>query len=189
MMDLLISLFVLATIFPLLLTVAVLVKASSPGPIFFKQRRYGLDGAEIGVWKFRTMAVLEDGAQIMQSIKSDMRHTPIGRFLRRTSLDELPQLFNVVQGTMSLVGPRPHVIAHNEEYRRLIRGYTYRLRVKPGLTGLAEINGLRGETGTLAQVQQRVAYDLEYLRTWSPWLDLKVLFFTVAHLLKDDRAY
>ncbi len=139
----------------------------------FKQRRYGLDGQEILVYKFRTMTVLEDGRYVHQATRTDSRVTRIGRFLRRYSLDELPQLFNVLQGTMSLVGPRPHAVAHNEEYRQLIKGYMVRHKAPPGITGLAQINGCRGETTRVEDMQARVNYDLEYLRRWSPLLDLE----------------
>ncbi len=174
---------------PLMLALAVLVRMSSPGPIIFKQRRYGLDGCEITVFKFRTMTVLEDGAKIVQATREDARITSVGRFMRRYSLDELPQLVNVLQGQMSLVGPRPHAIAHNEEYRKLIKGYMIRHKVPPGITGLAQINGCRGETARVEDMQARVNYDLEYLRRWSPLLDLKILFLTAIRLLRDEKAY
>ncbi|MGH8258488.1 MAG: exopolysaccharide biosynthesis polyprenyl glycosylphosphotransferase [Steroidobacteraceae bacterium] len=174
---------------PILLAVAVAVALSSAGPIIFKQRRYGLDGEEIIVYKFRTMTVVEDGARVVQATKDDARITPVGRFLRRHSLDELPQLVNVLQGRMSLVGPRPHAIAHNEEYRKLIKGYMMRHKVPPGITGLAQINGFRGETVRVEDMRARVEYDLEYLRQWSPLLDLKILLLTPLRLLKDERAY
>ncbi len=174
---------------PLMLVLAVLVKTSSPGPIIFKQRRYGLDGREIVVYKYRTMTVLEDGERIVQARKEDVRITSIGRFMRRYSLDELPQLVNVLQGHMSLVGPRPHAVAHNEEYRKLIKGYMIRHKVPPGITGLAQINGCRGETARVEDMQARVNYDLEYLRRWSPLLDLKILVMTAIRLLRDEKAY
>jgi putative colanic acid biosynthesis UDP-glucose lipid carrier transferase len=174
---------------PLMLALSILVRLSSPGPIIFKQRRYGLDGREITVYKFRTMTVLEDGARVVQAKKEDVRITPVGRFMRRYSLDELPQLYNVLQGRMSLVGPRPHAVAHNEEYRKLIKGYMIRHKVPPGMTGLAQINGCRGETARVEDMQARVNYDLEYLRHWSPLLDLKILFLTAIRLLRDEKAY
>jgi putative colanic acid biosysnthesis UDP-glucose lipid carrier transferase len=174
---------------PVMLAIAIAVKLSSPGPILFNQRRYGLDGEEIIVYKFRTMTVVEDGAQIAQATKTDSRVTPVGRFLRRHSLDELPQLFNVLQGRMSLVGPRPHAIAHNEEYRKLIKGYMIRHKVPPGITGLAQVNGHRGETARVEDMRARVEYDLEYLRHWSPLLDLKILAVTAKRLLRDEKAY
>jgi putative colanic acid biosysnthesis UDP-glucose lipid carrier transferase len=172
-----------------LLAIAVAVKLSSPGPVIFRQRRYGLDGREIVVYKFRTMRVVEDGPSIRQATKDDSRVTPIGRLLRRYSLDELPQLFNVLRGTMSLVGPRPHAVAHNEEYRKLIKGYMIRHKVPPGITGLAQINGCRGETEKLEQMQARVNYDLEYLRRWSPALDVKILIATALQLPGGGKAY
>ncbi|HTW36937.1 MAG TPA: undecaprenyl-phosphate glucose phosphotransferase [Steroidobacteraceae bacterium] len=174
---------------PIMLAIAIAVKLSSAGPILFKQRRYGLDGEEIIVYKFRTMTVAEDGAEVLQARKSDRRVTPVGRFLRRHSLDELPQLFNVLQGHMSLVGPRPHAIAHNEEYRKLIKGYMIRHKVPPGITGLAQVNGYRGETAQVEEMRARVEYDLEYLRHWSPLLDLKILAVTAMRLLRDEKAY
>jgi putative colanic acid biosynthesis UDP-glucose lipid carrier transferase len=175
---------------PLMLGIAVAIRRSSPGPIIFKQRRYGLDGGEIVVYKFRTMRVAEDGAQVTQATRHDSRVTPVGRFLRRYSLDELPQLFNVLQGHMSLVGPRPHAVAHNEEYRKLIRGYMIRHKAPPGITGLAQINGCRGETARIEEMQARVDYDLEYLRHWTPLLDMKILFLTAVRLIRGDtKAY
>ena len=174
---------------PLMLALAVMVRMSSPGPIIFAQRRYGLDGREITVWKYRTMTVLEDGAQVVQARREDARITSVGRFMRRYSLDELPQLFNVLQGRMSLVGPRPHAVAHNEEYRKLIKGYMIRHKVPPGMTGLAQVNGCRGETARVEDMQARVNYDLEYLRRWTPLLDLKILLLTALLLLRDEKAY
>jgi len=174
---------------PLMVAIAIGVRLSSPGPVLFKQRRYGLDGEEIVVYKFRTMTVVEDGSLITQATRTDQRVTPFGRFLRRHSLDELPQLVNVLQGRMSLVGPRPHAIAHNEEYRKLIKGYMIRHKVPPGITGLAQVNGHRGETARVEDMQARVEYDLEYLRHWSPLLDLKILAVTAMRLLRDEKAY
>ncbi len=169
--------------------IALGVKLSSPGPVFFRQRRYGLDGREILVWKFRSMRTCDNGPVVKQATKNDPRITRLGGILRRTSLDELPQLFNVIEGTMSLVGPRPHAAAHNEEYRSLIRGYMLRHKVKPGITGLAQVNGCRGETETLDKMQARVDWDHRYIRSWSVWLDLKILFQTVFVVLKRDEAY
>jgi putative colanic acid biosynthesis UDP-glucose lipid carrier transferase len=174
---------------PLMVALAVMVRCSSPGPIIFPQRRYGLDGREISVWKFRSMMVLEDGERIEQAKKLDPRITPVGRFMRRYSLDELPQLFNVLQGRMSLVGPRPHAVAHNEQYRKLIKGYMIRHKVPPGMTGLAQVNGCRGETSRIEEMQARVNYDLEYLRRWTPLLDLKILLLTAVRVLRDEKAY
>ncbi|HEV7138920.1 MAG TPA: undecaprenyl-phosphate glucose phosphotransferase [Steroidobacteraceae bacterium] len=174
---------------PLMVALAVMVRMSSPGPIIFAQRRYGLDGREITVWKYRTMMVLEDGERIVQASKHDARITAVGRFMRRYSLDELPQLFNVLQGRMSLVGPRPHAVAHNEEYRKLIKGYMIRHKVPPGMTGLAQVSGCRGETARVEDMQARVNFDLEYLRKWTPLLDLKILLLTAVRLLRDEKAY
>jgi putative colanic acid biosynthesis UDP-glucose lipid carrier transferase len=187
--DIALALTVLLVAMPLMLALAVLVRLSSPGPVIFKQRRYGLDGREIMVYKYRTMTVIEDGPTIVQARKEDARVTAVGRFMRRYSLDELPQLFNVLQGHMSLVGPRPHAVAHNEEYRKLIKGYMIRHKVPPGITGLAQVNGCRGETARVEDMQARIDYDLEYLRHWSPLLDFKILFLTAVRLLRDEKAY
>jgi putative colanic acid biosynthesis UDP-glucose lipid carrier transferase len=177
---------------PLMLAIALLIRYSSyssPGPILFKQRRYGMDGREIIVYKFRTMSVHEDGEQIVQAKREDARVTPLGRLLRRYSLDELPQLINVLQGRMSLVGPRPHAVAHNEEYRKLLKGYMIRHKAPPGITGLAQVSGCRGETARLEDMQARLNYDLEYLRRWTPLLDLKILYLTALRVMRDEKAY
>lgn len=188
--DVLFSLFVLILISPILLGVALGVKLTSPGPIIFKQRRYGLDGQEILVYKFRSMTVTEDGGTVTQATKNDQRITPLGAILRKTSLDELPQFINVLQGRMSVVGPRPHAVAHNEEYRKLIKGYMVRHKVKPGITGWAQVNGFRGETDTLEKMEQRVHYDLEYLRNWSPRLDMLIVAKTAwLTIVGQDSAY
>ena len=187
--DIGLSVVILLLLLPLLLLIAVLVKLSSRGPVIFKQRRYGLDGHEIAVYKFRTMSVTEDGAQIRQASKTDTRITRIGGVLRRTSLDELPQLINVLQGRMSLVGPRPNAVAHNEEYRKLIKGYMVRHKVLPGITGLAQVNGCRGETSQLEEMEARVNYDLDYLRRWTPMLDVKIILLTAIKVFRDDKAY
>ena len=187
--DLIVSASILILTAPLLALIALLIRATSPGPAIFRQRRYGLEGEEIIIYKFRTMTVQEDGAQIRQASPHDTRTTRIGRFLRRYSLDELPQLFNVLRGEMSLVGPRPHAVAHNEMYRKLIKGYMVRHKVLPGITGLAQVNGLRGETRTITQMEARVRYDLEYVRNWSILLDLKILAKTALLVLNDARAY
>jgi len=187
--DIGLSLVILLLFLPLLLLIAVLVKISSPGPVIFKQRRYGLDGREIAVYKFRTMSVTEDGEHVRQASKTDSRITRIGRVLRRTSMDELPQLINVLQGRMSLVGPRPHAVAHNEEYRKLIKGYMVRHKVLPGITGLAQVNGCRGETSQLEEMEARVNYDLDYLRHWTPMLDIKIILLTAVKVFRDDKAY
>jgi putative colanic acid biosynthesis UDP-glucose lipid carrier transferase len=187
--DVLFTLAIMVVALPLMLLIGLLVKLTSPGPAIFGQRRYGLDGREIVVYKFRTMRVTEDGPYVAQATKDDPRITPIGRVLRRFSLDELPQLVNVLQGKMSLVGPRPHAVAHNEEYRQLIKGYMIRHKVLPGITGLAQVNGCRGETAELSQMQARVNYDLDYLRNWTPVLDLKIILLTAVKVFWDKRAY
>ncbi|HVW69526.1 MAG TPA: undecaprenyl-phosphate glucose phosphotransferase [Steroidobacteraceae bacterium] len=189
MTDILIAGSTLVLAAPCMLVIAMLIRWTSPGPTLFKQRRYGLDGREIVVYKFRTMTVTEDGARIVQASRDDNRITPLGRFLRRYSLDELPQLINVLQGSMSLVGPRPHAVAHNELYRKLIKGYMVRHKVLPGITGLAQVNGLRGETQDVRLMEARVQYDLEYLRNWSVFLDLKILAKTAVKVIVDDKAY
>ncbi len=169
--------------------IAFAVKLSSPGPVFFRQRRYGLDGQEIRVWKFRSMRVCDDGPTVKQATANDPRITRVGGILRRTSLDELPQLFNVIEGSMSLVGPRPHASAHNEQYRGQIRGYMLRHKVKPGITGLAQVSGCRGETETLDKMQKRVEFDHQYIRTWSLLLDLRILARTMLVFWKQPEAY
>ena len=186
--DVLISAAALLLAAPLMVAIATVVRLSSPGPVIFRQRRYGLNGEEIIVYKFRTMTATDDGATIVQATRDDPRTTRIGRFLRRYSLDELPQLINVLEGPMSLVGPRPHAVAHNELYRKLIKGYMVRHKVKPGITGLAQVNGLRGETRTVEQMEARVAFDLEYLRNWSLELDLEILAKTVLRVFNDAKA-
>jgi putative colanic acid biosynthesis UDP-glucose lipid carrier transferase len=179
----------LAMLWPVLLMIAIGVRISSPGPVLFRQRRYGMYGEAISVYKFRTMTVCEDGASVTQASRTDRRVTPIGRHLRRWSLDELPQLINVLQGTMSLVGPRPHAVAHNEEYRKLIKRYMVRHKVLPGITGLAQVRGCRGETARVEDMEARVMYDLEYMRNWSPLLDLQILVATAFAVVRTDRAY
>jgi len=170
---------------PLLLLFALLIKLTSPGPVIFKQDRHGWNGEVIKVWKFRSMRVHDDH-EVRQASRNDSRITPVGRFIRRTSIDELPQLFNVLQGHMALVGPRPHAIAHNDYYSGKIRAYMARHRIKPGITGLAQVNGCRGETETLEKMQQRVDIDLRYINTWSLWLDIKILLKTPFTLLSKD---
>jgi len=187
--DIALSSLILVAISPVLLLIALGVKLSSPGPVIFKQMRNGLDGDEIKVYKFRSMRTLDNGPVIKQATKDDPRITPFGAFLRRTSLDELPQFINVLQGRMSIVGPRPHAVAHNEEYRQLIKAYMVRHKVKPGITGWAQVNGLRGETDTIEKMKARVEYDLEYLRNWSLGLDLQIIIRTVKLVLFDRNAY
>ena len=187
--DIVLSLIILVLISPILLAVAIGVKLSSKGPVLFKQRRYGLDANEILVYKFRSMTVTENGDSVKQATKDDNRVTPFGSFIRRTSLDELPQFVNVLQGRMSIVGPRPHAVAHNEIYRKVIKGYMIRHKVKPGITGWAQVNGLRGETDTVDKMEARIEYDLDYLRKWSLSLDLKIIARTILLVFKDRNAY
>lgn len=187
--DIVLSLLILMLVSPFMLLIAIMVKIGSPGPAIFKQRRYGLDGEQILVYKFRSMAVVEDGGTIAQARKNDKRITKVGAFLRRTSLDELPQFFNVLQGRMSIVGPRPHAVAHNEMYRTLIKGYMVRHKVRPGITGWAQVNGYRGETETLDKMQARIDYDLDYLRNWSLQLDFFIVLKTIRLVFKDSAAY
>ena len=169
--------------------IALAVKLSSPGPVIFRQTRYGMDGKPIKVWKFRSMKVMENDKVVTQATQNDPRVTKVGNFLRRTSLDELPQFINVLTGGMSIVGPRPHAVAHNEQYRQLIEGYMLRHKVKPGITGWAQINGWRGETDTLEKMEKRVEFDLEYIREWSVWFDIKIVFLTVFKGFVNKAAY
>lgn len=187
--DVVFSSTILVILAPLLLLIAIGVKFTSPGSVLFKQRRYGLDGKEIIVYKFRSMTVCEDGSDITQAKRYDPRITRFGAFLRRTSLDELPQFINVLQGRMSVVGPRPHAVAHNETYRKLIKGYMVRHKVRPGITGLAQVKGLRGETDTLDKMQLRIDCDLDYLRNWSMALDINIVLKTIFLVFLDRRAY
>jgi putative colanic acid biosysnthesis UDP-glucose lipid carrier transferase len=187
--DIVLASVILLLLSPVMLATALAVRVSSPGPIIFRQRRYGLYGEEIIVYKFRSMTVAEDGDKVVQARRGDQRVTPIGGFLRRTSLDELPQFINVLQGRMSIVGPRPHAVAHNEQYRKLIKGYMLRHKVKPGITGWAQVNGLRGETATLDRMEARIQYDLDYLRNWSVWLDLWIILKTVKVVLTRENAF
>lgn len=187
--DMVLAAIIFVLILPILLILAIGVKLSSPGPVLFRQRRNGLDGEEILVYKFRSMRVMDDGAVVKQATKGDPRITPFGAFIRKTSLDELPQFINVLQGRMSIVGPRPHAVAHNEEYRKLIRAYMVRHKVKPGITGWAQVNGQRGETDSIDKMQARVEYDLEYLRNWSLSFDLQIIFRTIRLVFFDRNAY
>jgi putative colanic acid biosysnthesis UDP-glucose lipid carrier transferase len=187
--DILLAAAILALVSPLMLAIAAGIKHTSPGPVLFRQRRYGIDGREIVVYKFRSMTVLEDGSVIPQATSNDRRVTRFGAFLRRTSLDELPQFINVLQGRMSVVGPRPHAVAHNEMYRKMIRGYMIRHKVKPGITGLAQVNGMRGETDQLDKMAKRIEYDLAYLRHWSLWLDLRIVLRTIPVVLQMENAH
>jgi putative colanic acid biosynthesis UDP-glucose lipid carrier transferase len=187
--DIILSSIILLLILPVLALVAVGVKLSSPGPVIFRQRRTGLDGEIIEVYKFRSMVTQDNGPHVQQATRKDPRITPFGAFIRKTSLDELPQFINVLQGRMSIVGPRPHAVAHNEQYRSLVKAYMARHKVKPGITGWAQVNGLRGETDTLDKMAGRVEYDLEYLRNWSVGLDLLIIFKTAALMFHDKKAY
>lgn len=187
--DIIVSSLILLFISPVLLTIAAAVKMTSPGPVIFRQMRYGMDGKPIMVWKFRSMSVMENGDKVVQATKGDARITPIGRILRSTSLDELPQFINVLKGDMSIVGPRPHAVAHNEQYRAIIQGYMLRHKVKPGITGWAQINGWRGETDTLEKMEKRVEFDLQYIRDWSIWLDLRIIFLTIFKGFVSKTAY
>lgn len=187
--DIVLSSIILVLIAPLLLIVALGVKLSSPGPVIFKQRRNGLHGEEIVVYKFRSMRTMDNGAVVRQATRGDARVTPFGDFMRRTSLDELPQFVNVLQGSMSIVGPRPHAVAHNEMYRELIKAYMVRHKVKPGITGWAQVRGLRGETETVEKMQARVEADLEYLRNWSLGFDLVIILRTIKAVFSDSNAY
>jgi putative colanic acid biosynthesis UDP-glucose lipid carrier transferase len=172
-----------------MLVIAVWIKCTSKGPIIFKQDRYGLNGRKIRMWKFRSMTVTENDAVVTQAKKGDTRITKVGAFLRRTSLDELPQFINVLKGDMSVIGPRPHAVAHNEEYRKIVDFYMLRHKVKPGITGWAQVNGARGETETVDKMKIRIEYDLEYIRNWSLWLDFKIIIFTVFRSFNDKNAY
>ncbi|KII76035.1 undecaprenyl-phosphate glucose phosphotransferase [Vibrio renipiscarius] len=187
--DIVVSTLILMLISPVLFAVAIGVKLSSPGPVIFKQDRYGLDGKKIKVWKFRSMRSMDNGEVVKQATKGDPRITKFGAFIRRTSLDELPQFINVLQGRMSIVGPRPHAVSHNEEYRQIVNRYMLRHQVKPGITGWAQINGYRGETDTVDKMEKRVEYDLSYIRKWSLWLDIKIIFLTIFKGFVGKTAY
>ncbi|WP_227815728.1 undecaprenyl-phosphate glucose phosphotransferase [Nitrogeniibacter aestuarii] len=187
--DIILSILIMILISPIMLFAAIGVKLSSSGPVIFKQRRYGLDGKEIVVYKFRSMTTCDDGKDVKQATRGDSRITRFGAFIRKTSIDELPQFINVLQGRMSIVGPRPHAVSHNETYRKLIKGYMVRHKVKPGITGWAQVNGYRGETETVEKMEKRIEYDLEYLRNWSLSMDLWIIIKTAVTTLKDSSAY
>lgn len=188
--DFVFAFFAVIAISPVLIGIAVAVKLSSPGPALFMQKRYGLNGKRFWVYKFRSMKVDAPDSGTRQATKDDDRITRVGRFIRKTSLDELPQFFNVLKGEMSVVGPRPHTVAHNEHYRKEVRRYMLRHKVKPGVTGWAQVNGLRGETANIERMEERIAYDLEYIRNWSPLMDLKIIFLTVWMVVRgDENAY
>jgi putative colanic acid biosysnthesis UDP-glucose lipid carrier transferase len=179
----------LIALLPLLATVALAIKLDSPGPVFFRQKRCGFNGRGFGIYKFRTMRVMEDGPSIVQARAADARVTRIGKWLRRTSIDELPQLFNVLDGSMSLVGPRPHAVAHDSQFDKVVWNYAFRQRVKPGLTGWAQVHGCRGPTPTAALIERRVDYDLWYIDNWSLRLDLAILLQTPVEVLRGRNAY
>jgi putative colanic acid biosynthesis UDP-glucose lipid carrier transferase len=187
--DMLLGALILMIIAIPMLIIGICVKLTSPGPALFRQRRYGLNGEVINVLKFRSMTVTEDGPEIKQATADDPRITRLGAFLRRTNLDELPQFVNVLEGTMSIVGPRPHAVAHNELYRRKIQGYMLRHKVKPGISGWAQVNGWRGETDTLEKMEKRIEHDLDYIRNWSLLLDLQIIFMTVFGSRARRNAY
>ncbi|MCF8778280.1 undecaprenyl-phosphate glucose phosphotransferase [Vibrio sp. IRLE0018] len=187
--DIVIGSLITLLILPVLAAVAIGVKLSSPGPILFKQDRYGLGGKKIKVWKFRSMKVMENESVVTQATKNDPRVTKFGAFIRRTSLDELPQFINVLQGSMSIVGPRPHAVAHNEEYRVIVDNYMIRHKIKPGITGWAQINGYRGETETVDKMEKRVQYDIQYMQNWNLWLDIKIIFMTIFKGFVSETAY
>jgi putative colanic acid biosynthesis UDP-glucose lipid carrier transferase len=180
---------IILMISPILATIAVAIKLDSRGPVIFRQKRHGFNGELFTVFKFRTMSVQEDGCDVKQACKNDPRVTKVGAFLRRTSLDELPQFFNVLTGGMSIVGPRPHAISHTEMYRKQINTYMHRLRVKPGITGWAQINGYRGETQTVDKMRKRIEHDLYYIRNWSLLLDLKIIIKTAFTGFSGGNAY
>ena len=184
--DVLLSVVILILMAPLMVVLGLVVKISSPGPMVFKQRRIGLHDDVITIYKFRSMRTTDDGDVIPQATRHDPRTTAFGTFLRRTSLDELPQFINVLQGRMSIVGPRPHALAHDAYYRCLIGSYSQRHKVRPGITGWAQVSGCRGETDTLEKMQARVDHDLEYLKNWTTWLDLWIMLKTVKVILDDS---
>ncbi|OIN07910.1 undecaprenyl-phosphate glucose phosphotransferase [Oceanisphaera psychrotolerans] len=188
--DMVVGALICLLISPICLAIAIAIKLTSPGPVLFKQYRTGANGRHFKVYKFRSMKVhQEHSGQVTQATKGDTRITPIGAFLRRTSLDELPQFFNVLQGRMSIVGPRPHALAHNEHYKELVESYMKRHKVKPGITGWAQVNGLRGETDTLDKMDKRVKHDLWYINNWSLWLDLRIIVATVFKGFINKNAY
>lgn len=188
--DSILAFFILLLVSPLMFIIAMGVKLSSPGPVIFKQKRHGLNGELITVYKFRTMRIhREEKGKMTQASRSDPRITPFGAFLRRSSLDELPQFINVLQGRMSIVGPRPHAVEHNDQYKRLINDYVRRHKVKPGITGWAQINGWRGETDTVEKMKKRIEYDLCYIKNWSLWFDIVILLRTVKVVLQRNGAY
>jgi putative colanic acid biosynthesis UDP-glucose lipid carrier transferase len=187
--DLVLGSIIMVLISLVMLVISIGIKLTSRGPVFFKQDRYGLSGQKIKVWKFRTMRVMENSDTVKQATKGDPRVTRFGAFLRRTSLDELPQFFNVLQGSMSIVGPRPHAVIHNEQFRKQVENYMIRHKVKPGITGLAQVNGYRGEIDVLYKMEKRVQYDIEYIQNWSLWLDIKIIIKTIFKGFVGKNAY
>jgi len=187
--DIVVSTIILLLISPILLLITISIKATSKGPIIFKQKRGGINNKEIVIYKFRSMSTQDNGSIVKQATKNDARITPIGKFLRKTSLDELPQFINVIQGTMSIVGPRPHAVAHDLEYGNLIPEYNQRFLVKPGITGLAQINGWRGQTDTLGKMKERINMDLKYINRWTLWLDIKIIFTTIWKGFSSKNTY
>jgi putative colanic acid biosynthesis UDP-glucose lipid carrier transferase len=188
-MDLVLAGAALTVLLPLLVIVAIAIKLDSQGPVFFRQQRCGFNGRSFRIYKFRTMSVLEDGPSIVQAQFGDQRFTRLGTWLRRTSIDELPQLINVLNGTMSLVGPRPHAMAHDNEFDKIVRNYAFRRRVRPGLTGWAQVHGCRGPTPTRASIEERVQFDLWYIDNWSLSLDIAILLWTPIELIRGHNAY
>jgi undecaprenyl-phosphate galactose phosphotransferase/putative colanic acid biosynthesis UDP-glucose lipid carrier transferase len=187
--DVVASAAILVLLSPLMLMTALLIKLDSRGPVLFRQKRNGFNGSVFSIYKFRSMRVLEDGDRIQQATRNDPRVTRLGLWLRRTSIDELPQLLNVLLGDMSLVGPRPHAIAHNNEYQTVVSNYAFRHHVKPGITGWAQVNGFRGETQTVDIMAKRVEFDLWYINHWSLWLDLRIMFKTMLMAYRQPSAY
>ena len=187
--DLVLASIILCIIALPMLAIAIAIKLTSKGPVIFKQHRYGVDGKKIKIWKFRSMTTQDNGDVVKQATKGDARITPLGAFLRRTSLDELPQFFNVLQGNMSVVGPRPHAVSHNEEYRKKITYYMLRHKMKPGITGWAQVSGWRGETDTDDKMEMRIKHDLHYIRHWSIWFDFKIVIFTVFKGFVGKHVY
>jgi Undecaprenyl-phosphate glucose phosphotransferase len=188
-LDVILSTFALLILSPLLLLVSAAIKLDSPGPILFRQSRKGFNGKDFKIYKFRSMTVLEDGQTICQARRGDHRITKVGRILRTSSIDELPQLFNVLRGHMSLVGPRPHAIAHDSEYTETISNYAFRHHVKPGITGWAQVHGFRGETAKLDLMKKRVELDIWYINNWSLWLDLWIILLTCFEVARRRNAY
>jgi putative colanic acid biosynthesis UDP-glucose lipid carrier transferase len=189
MFDKVFALITLILLTPLFIVIAVSIKATSPGPVFFRQPRLGLNGKKFNVYKFRTMKVHQENGLVKQATKNDPRITSIGGFLRRTSLDELPQFINVLLGDMSVVGPRPHALQHNEMYKGVVELYMLRHRVKPGITGWAQIHGYRGETDTVDKMAKRVQFDLHYIQNWSLWMDIRIIIWTAFKGWTGTNAY